>query len=65
MTDCLNPVRPARASRLTAVLAFGLLALSRAPARADDVTLVETGSTLIYPLFNTSGCPNTPRRTRA
>jgi phosphate transport system substrate-binding protein len=52
MTDCLNPVRLARASRLTAVLAFGLLALPTAPARADDVTLVETGSTLLYPLFN-------------
>ena len=33
-------------------LAFSLLALPAAPARADDVTLAETGSTLLYPLFN-------------
>jgi phosphate transport system substrate-binding protein len=52
MTDCLNKVRPARVSRLTAALAFGLLALPAAAARADGVTLVETGSTLLYPLFN-------------
>jgi phosphate transport system substrate-binding protein len=47
----------ARASRLITVLllglpALGMLALSEAPAYADDVTLVETGSTLLYPLFN-------------
>ncbi len=52
MTNCLNPVRPARVSRLTAALAFGLLALPTAPARAVDVALAETGSTLLYPLFN-------------
>ncbi|MGB6326402.1 MAG: phosphate ABC transporter substrate-binding protein PstS, partial [Methylocella sp.] len=52
MTDCLNKVRPARVSRLTAALAFGLLALPAAAAPADGVTLAETGSTLFYPLFN-------------
>ena len=31
---------------------FGLFAPFAAPARADDVALVETGSTLLYPLFN-------------
>jgi phosphate transport system substrate-binding protein len=53
MTNCQNPVRPARVSRLTVALAFGLIALSTAAARAEDVALVETGSTLLYPLFNT------------
>jgi phosphate transport system substrate-binding protein len=43
--------------RVITVLALGLaalgtLALSEAPAYADDVSLVETGSTLLYPLFN-------------
>jgi phosphate transport system substrate-binding protein len=54
MAHCSNR---ARASRLVTVLtlglpALGILALSQAPAYADDVTLVETGSTLVYPLFN-------------
>jgi hypothetical protein len=52
MTDRLYPVRPARVSRLTAALAFGLIALPAAAAPVDEVTLVETGSTLFYPLFN-------------
>jgi phosphate transport system substrate-binding protein len=52
MTDCPNPLRPARASGLAAAFAFGLLALPIAPARADDVTLAETGSTLLRPLFD-------------
>jgi phosphate transport system substrate-binding protein len=54
MANCSNQTR---ARRLGAVVAFGLpalgmLALSQTPACADDVTLVETGSTLLYPLFN-------------
>ena len=50
MVDCLNRLRRARASRLAAFV-FGVITLATA-ARADDVTLVETGSTLLYPLFN-------------
>src|SRR5215469_773972 len=34
-----------------AALALGLLALPIAASHADDVTLKETGSTLIHPLF--------------
>ncbi|WP_158818769.1 phosphate ABC transporter substrate-binding protein PstS [Methylocapsa sp. S129] len=52
MTDCLNSLRPTRAACFAAAFALGALALPAAPARADDVTLVETGSTLLYPLFN-------------
>jgi phosphate transport system substrate-binding protein len=51
MTDRTNPMRrAAHAGAVAAVLALSLLALPS--ARADDVTLVETGSTLLYPLFN-------------
>ena len=46
MTDFRHSVCPAIA--LAAALA---LALPATPARADDVALVETGSTLLYPLF--------------
>jgi phosphate transport system substrate-binding protein len=54
MAPCSNR---AHASRLVTVLALGLpalgmLALAETPAHADDVSLVETGSTLLYPLFN-------------
>jgi phosphate transport system substrate-binding protein len=52
MTDCLSRPRPTQARRLAAAFAFGLIALSAGSARADDVTLTETGSTLLYPLFN-------------
>jgi phosphate transport system substrate-binding protein len=46
-----------RRARLCAALAIGVLALGLVagrplPARAGDVTLSETGSTLIHPLFN-------------
>jgi phosphate transport system substrate-binding protein len=41
-----------RAARAAGVLSLSLLALMAAPAHADDVTLTETGSTLLYPLFN-------------
>jgi phosphate transport system substrate-binding protein len=34
-----------------AALALAAVALPAAPARADDLTLVETGSTLLFPLF--------------
>jgi phosphate transport system substrate-binding protein len=61
MSDGLNPIRPARGGRRIAALALGLtlvgapalglLALPTAPACAETVTLVETGSTLLYPLF--------------
>jgi phosphate transport system substrate-binding protein len=52
LIDCPSPVRRGRASGLVAAIGFGLFALLAAPARADDVALVETGSTLLYPLFN-------------
>ena len=48
MSNCSNS---ARASGIAAALTLGLLALPATPARADDVSLVETGSTLLYPLF--------------
>lgn len=61
MSDRLNPIRSTRGNRLIAALAigssiFGLpvlgsFALPPSPARAETVTLVETGSTLLYPLF--------------
>ncbi|MGO9772376.1 MAG: phosphate ABC transporter substrate-binding protein PstS [Roseiarcus sp.] len=56
MTDHLNPLRPAPIRRHIATLAItfsmlGLLALPLGPARAETVTLAETGSTLLYPLF--------------
>jgi len=51
MIVCLNSVRPWRMARLTAAFSFGLIALPAA-VRADEVTLVETGSTLLYSLFN-------------
>jgi phosphate transport system substrate-binding protein len=51
MTDCLIRVRPILcASTFVAALALGL-PFAAAPAQADDVTLTETGSTLLYPLF--------------
>jgi phosphate transport system substrate-binding protein len=40
-----------RPSALTAMLAVGLLAIPSVSVWADDITLLETGSTLIYPLF--------------
>jgi phosphate transport system substrate-binding protein len=48
--------RSGSTSRLTAAIALslfelGLFAISTAPARADDVALVESGSTLLYPVF--------------
>jgi phosphate transport system substrate-binding protein len=52
MMDYLNRVRPdVRATNFVAALALGLLALTPALTRADDITLAETGSTLLYPLF--------------
>jgi phosphate transport system substrate-binding protein len=53
MTDSVNPVSATRhATTLAATIAFGLLALAAPPARADEIALTETGSTLLYPLFN-------------
>src|SRR5271165_842113 len=41
------------ARRLTAAVALlGMTALAATPARAADVTLTETGSTLLKPLFD-------------
>src|ERR1700761_7385969 len=53
MTDSVNPASATKhATILAATLAFGLLALPAASAHADEITLTETGSTLLYPLFN-------------
>jgi phosphate transport system substrate-binding protein len=53
MTDSMNSACPARrASTFVATLVLGFLALPALPVHAEDVALVETGSTLIYPLFN-------------
>ena len=52
MIDRPNPVRLSIcASTLGAVLVLGSIVFQAAPARADEVSLVETGSTLLYPLF--------------
>jgi phosphate transport system substrate-binding protein len=52
-TRRMEPLRALwRANTLAAMLALGGLALQAAPARADDINLAETGSTLVYPLFN-------------
>jgi phosphate transport system substrate-binding protein len=40
------------AGGFAALLACGLVSAPAAPARAADVTLAETGSTLLYPLFD-------------
>lgn len=49
----MNPVRAAaRDNTFAAMLALGLLLLTAPPMRADDITLVETGSSLLYPPFN-------------
>ena len=57
MTNRSDRARLMHVCRLLAGVAFGSLALamlglSEAPAHAEDVSLVETGSTLLYPLFN-------------
>jgi phosphate transport system substrate-binding protein len=51
LADRPNSARRIGASILAAT-AFSLSALVAAPARADDVALAETGSTLLFPLFN-------------
>ena len=53
MTDCVNPpTANRRAVAVAAVLALGLLTLPAAAARAGELNLTETGSSLLYPLFN-------------
>jgi len=52
MTDCVNPSADRRAITVAAVLALGLLMLTAGAARAGEVNLTETGSSLLYPLFN-------------
>jgi phosphate transport system substrate-binding protein len=53
MTDCVNPP-PADRRTITAaaVIALGLLTLPAGAARAGELNLTETGSSLLYPLFN-------------
>jgi phosphate transport system substrate-binding protein len=53
MTDCVNPPTAGRrAITAAALLALGLLTLPTGAARAVDINLTETGSSLLYPLFN-------------
>jgi phosphate transport system substrate-binding protein len=53
MTDCVNPpTANRRAVAVAGVLALGLLTLPAAAARAGELNLTETGSSLLYPLFN-------------
>jgi ABC-type phosphate transport system substrate-binding protein len=53
MTDCVNPPSAdRRALTVAAVLALGLLTLPTGAARAGELNLTETGSSLLYPLFN-------------
>ena len=53
LTECANAVGAlVRAIVLATALKLGLFILAVVPARAGDVTLVETGSSLLYPLFN-------------
>jgi phosphate transport system substrate-binding protein len=53
MTHRMISVRSTgRVGNLAAALGLSLLVLPAASARADEVTLAETGSTLLYPLFN-------------
>jgi phosphate transport system substrate-binding protein len=52
MSNRQNPAQPPRSSRLAAALALGFVGLLAQSALADPVTLRETGSTLVYPLFN-------------
>ena len=52
--------RMVRRAGFTVALAAGIAALSFAAAQSASMTVAETGSTLIYPLFNESyqrGCP--------
>ena len=59
LNERINPVSaPVRAIVLVTALVLGLFILTVVPARAGDVTLVETGSSLLYPLLR-SGPPNT------
>ena len=52
MTTFANSASPVRVRRILATTAVCLIALGPAArAHADDVTLTETGSSLIYPLF--------------
>ncbi len=57
MTDRLNPRRAASATRFAAafeigLLTLGLLAFPARPLRAETIALSETGSSLLYPLFD-------------
>lgn len=52
MTDCVNPATAdRRAITVAAAIALGLLTLPTVGARANEISLTETGSSLLYPLF--------------
>jgi len=51
MSHRRNPLRLLRSGRLTAALTLGLFSLFTEPTLAGPITLTETGSTLVYPLF--------------
>jgi phosphate transport system substrate-binding protein len=53
MTDCVNPPTAGRrATTVAALLVLGLLTHPAGAAHASDLNLTETGSSLLYPLFN-------------
>ena len=53
MTDGVNPAfADKRAITVAALLALGVLTFPTVAARADELSLTETGSSLLYPLFN-------------
>ena len=54
MTDCVNPPTSGKRAITTvaAVLVLGMLTLPTGTARAGELNLTETGSSLLYPLFN-------------
>jgi phosphate transport system substrate-binding protein len=52
MRDRRNLGRPSASGRLASALALGLFSLLTEPTLAEPITLTETGSTQMYPLFN-------------
>src|SRR5208282_4680555 len=52
MSDRPSTIRRRLAAAIAVtLLELALFAVATAPSRADDVTLVESGSTLLYPVF--------------
>lgn len=51
-TGCISWKARVSATLASCLIEIGLIVISSAPSRADDIRLVETGSTLFYPVFN-------------